>query len=94
MADQADGPARGHSPGPADLNDGHVHFDDESTVTSTISQSTSAMTSPLTSEFRDVERNEQDVPRLPTLPYSIAPSEEGSRRDSIGGYGTDEDTSK
>lgn len=93
MADQADGPARGHSPGPADLNDGHVHFDDESTVTSTISQSTSAMTSPLTSEFRDVERNEQDVPRLPTLPYSIAPSEEGSRRDSIGGYGTDEDTS-
>lgn len=93
MADQEDGPARGQSPGLADLNDGHVHFDDESTVASNISQSTSAMTSPLTSEFRDVEKNEQEVPRLPTLSYNIPPSEEGSRRDSIGGYGTDEEAS-
>ncbi|KAA8570721.1 hypothetical protein MFRU_011g02160 [Monilinia fructicola] len=93
MADQEDGPARGHSPLPVDLNDEHVHFDDESTYTSTVSQSTSAMTSPLMPEFRDVKENEQDVPRLPTLSYNIPPTEEGSRRESIGGYGTDEEAS-
>ncbi|PQE16291.1 hypothetical protein CJF32_00006168 [Rutstroemia sp. NJR-2017a WRK4] len=90
MADQEDGSARERSPAPADLNTSHVHFDDESTAASTVSQSTSAMTSPLSSDFRDSDKNDLDVPKFS---FNAPSSEVGSRRESIGGYGTDEEAS-
>lgn len=66
MADQVDGSEqRGRSPGPSDTHSNHVHFDTASM--STTSRSTSAMTSPLSMDFKNIEKDDQGVPRFPQL---------------------------
>ncbi|KAF4611333.1 hypothetical protein G7Y89_g15680 [Cudoniella acicularis] len=73
MADQDDGPVRrGRSPPPGDTSSNHAHFDAPSIASTTdnASRSTSAMTSPLSMDFKNVEPDDQALPKFPPLLHS------------------------
>lgn len=71
MADQQDGSSRGRSPSPAS----RVRFEPSISGYSTdnASHSTSAMTSPLSMEFRIPDSDHQDVPKFSALKTSAPP---------------------
>jgi hypothetical protein len=76
MADHPDEPTRGRSPAPSELP---MFQDTVSTVASdTTSGSTSAMTSPLVSDFK-LDTDLQDVPKFPTLTRETRPSPDYKR---------------
>jgi len=96
MADQDDGPTRrGRSPGPIDTSSNHIHFDTPSmTGPSSIdntSRSTSAMTSPLSMDFKNVEPEEQSLPKFPPLHHNPPPSSPGPRKAAPTGDDMDDD---
>lgn len=74
--EQQDAPPRGRSPGPIDSS--HVHFDAPSITglssTDNASRSTSAMTSPLSMDFKNSDHDDQGVPKFPPL-HRSSPSE-------------------
>jgi len=85
MADQYDGSSRGRSPAPE-----HIKFDIPSTTPSeNASRSTSAMTSPLSADFK-IESDYHDPPKYPTLSRETIPSPETKRPTSKGDDGDDE----
>jgi hypothetical protein len=87
MADLQNGSSRGPSPSPA----ARVHFEPSTSGYSTDngSHSTSAMTSPLSMDFRIPDNDQQDVPKFPTLKAS-APPEISKRPESAGEQYDDE----
>jgi hypothetical protein len=85
MADQEDGtPRRGRSPAPIDTSNNQIHFDSPSmTGQSSVdnaSRTTSAMTSPLSMDFKNVDPEDQSLPKFPPLQHNLPPSSDGSRR--------------
>jgi len=95
MADQGDGtPRRGRSPGPIDTSNIHVHFDVDvdapSISTDNASRSTSAMTSPLSMDFK-VESDDQGVPKFPPLHHNPPPSSDSSKRPASNGDDADDE---
>jgi hypothetical protein len=72
MADLQDGSSRGPSPSPASRA---VHFEPSISGSSTgsASQLTSAVSSPLSVEFRIPDNEQQDVPKFPTVKPSAPP---------------------
>ncbi|TVY60749.1 Polyphosphoinositide phosphatase [Lachnellula suecica] len=102
MADQEDGPSRrGRSPPPSDTSNNNstahlppqLHFDASSIASTTenASRSTSAMTSPLSMDFKNVETDEQGLPKFPPLPPTTSP--DPKRPASIAADEVDEDES-
>lgn len=90
MADQQDGPARrGRSPGPIDTSSNHIRFDTPSISTENASRSTSAMTSPLSLDFKHVEPDDQGTAKFLSLVQS---SDDPKRPSSTGDDGDDEET--
>jgi hypothetical protein len=72
MADMHNGSSRGASPSPAATR---VHFEPTNSGYSTDngSHSTSALTSPLSMEFRIPDNDQQELPKYPTLKASVPP---------------------
>ncbi|KAG4418659.1 hypothetical protein IFR04_008195 [Cadophora malorum] len=92
MADQDDGlTRRGRSPGPSDTASNHVHFDATSVSTDNASRSTSAMTSPLTLDFRNSDVSDQPLPKFPPLHNNPPQSSDQSKRPSSGGDDDDDE---
>jgi phosphatidylinositol 3,5-bisphosphate 5-phosphatase len=81
MADQQDGsPRRGRSPAPIDTSNLHIHFESASqSSTGNASTTTSAMTSPLSMDFKNTETEDQSLPKFPPLRHNPPPSADGSR---------------
>jgi hypothetical protein len=91
MADTGDGtPRRGRSPGPIDTSNIHVHFDAPSISTDNASRSTSAMTSPLSMDFK-VESDDQGLPKFPPLHHNPPPSSDSSKRPASNGDDADDE---
>lgn len=90
MADQEGAPPRrGRSPGPVETSSNHVHFETASVSTETASRSTSAMTSPLSLDFRDAESGEP--PKFPPLHHNPLQDTNEKRPNSSTDYGDDEE---
>jgi phosphatidylinositol 3,5-bisphosphate 5-phosphatase len=95
MADQEDGPARrGRSPSDTSNTNvpSHLHFDAPSNASTTdnASRSTSAMTSPLSMDFKNTEPDDQGIPKFPPLQTSLGSE---SQR-PVGEVDEDESTAK
>ena len=79
---EQDAPSRGRSPGP--IESAHVHFDAPSTTgqssTDNASRSTSAMTSPLTMDFK-TDQDDQGLPKFPPLHRSDGKRSASQERD-------------
>ncbi|PBP21894.1 SacI domain-containing protein [Diplocarpon rosae] len=81
MADQEDDPSRRErSTMAVDTASNHVHFDNTSISTGNASRSTSAMTSPLTMEVKNLELSDQSLPKFPPLHNNPPQSPELSKR--------------
>ncbi|KAI9053056.1 hypothetical protein LZ554_003326 [Drepanopeziza brunnea f. sp. 'monogermtubi'] len=97
MADpEDDPPRRGRSPAPIDTSNQHVHFDTTSVSTDNASRSTSAMTSPMTVDFRNPDAPDQQLPKFPSLHIDLPHGSGPSRQASLGGddEGDDESISR
>lgn len=92
MEDQGDGPpARARSPGRVETASNHVHFDTASVSTDNASRSTSAMTSPLSADFRNPAVTEQPVPKFPALHNDLPSGAGSSRQPSVGAEEEEDD---
>lgn len=85
MADQQDdSPRRGRSPAPIDASGKHIHFESPSIAAQSsignASTMTSAMTSPLSLDFKNADPEDQNLPKFPPLHHNPTLSSEGSRR--------------
>ena len=98
MADQEDGPAhRGRSPAPIDVSNTHIRFEAPSITgqssTDNASRSTSAMTSPLSIDFKNGESDDQGIPKFPPLHHNLPSSSDGSKRPTSNGEDGDDEES-
>ena len=98
MADQEDGPAhRGRSPAPIDVSNTHIRFEAPSITgqssTDNASRSTSAMTSPLSIDFKNGESDDQGIPKFPPLHHNLPSSSDGSKRPASNGEDGDDEES-